>query len=714
MPFEGKEDRSRRSPSGFGVFFACSLLASATLAASAYAQTSQPGEPDGLIALPTVVVTGNSVGTMQSAADTAGFSDVIYSEEAWQGFESVTELLEHAAGVQVSRFGGREDFATISVRGSGAGQVKIMIDGVNLSRAQNRVVNLADLPMDSVERIEIYRGFTPVEFAASGAASVVNIITKKSEQSGIRMAVGGGSFGTAKLSAAASVPMRSGQLSASVAYKRSDGDFGFASDAGTPANPADDFATNRLNNAYESIDTLVRLVRETDIGNILTLSNNLFYKDEGIPGRDQGRPGQGAPPPNSASLRVVREIAAANWQSADAAYGAGVDLTYLREVFSDPGARLGFGYQRADNRTLAATLKANGEWYASERHLIQASVETAQERFKGRTGDAGQQNHQRRTSAAIALSDEAAFFDSRLYVVPQVRLESLWNSFDGSGIPFLSAGAKLPDSRIGSVDPRIGMRWDASGAWTFKANAGTYFRAPELSEEFGDSGFSKANPELLPEQGVSADAGVQWRYRNPGAAMQRAAAEFALFANDSDDLIVFVQTAQQVSKAENVDEARVRGAESRLEMDFAHNISAAANFTVQDTENRSPQPGISGKELPALPSQEGFLSLTWRLGGTRQAAAAGLDAATGVGNWTLGYELAYKGERFFDEANRVRVPSQTVHNASVAWQPAGSRISVRLEGENLGNDRVADQLGFPVPGRSVYLTISYQGGGDDA
>ncbi|RMF23586.1 MAG: hypothetical protein D6760_05075, partial [Deltaproteobacteria bacterium] len=162
---------------------------------------------------PAIVVYGGSgTDTFESDADIAGFTQIIDSRDAWRGYRSVGELLEHAVGIQIRRFGGREDFATISVRGSTPGQVKILLDGVPLNRAGNDVVNLADISLDSVERVEVFRGFTPVRYASSGAASVVNIVTRSSAGP-ISGSLSWGSFATVKATLAGTAAVGNGTLS---------------------------------------------------------------------------------------------------------------------------------------------------------------------------------------------------------------------------------------------------------------------------------------------------------------------------------------------------------------------------------------------------------------------------------------------------------------------------------------------------------------------
>src|SRR5207253_9135856 len=111
--------------------------------------------------------------------DPTAFATVIETPAAPTEVKTLTDALADAVGVQVRRFGGLGDFSTVSIRGSSAGQVQVYLDGVPLSRAENEVVNLADLPLDAVDHVEVYRGATPLAFAQSGPGGVVNVVSRR-------------------------------------------------------------------------------------------------------------------------------------------------------------------------------------------------------------------------------------------------------------------------------------------------------------------------------------------------------------------------------------------------------------------------------------------------------------------------------------------------------------------------------------------------------
>jgi outer membrane receptor protein involved in Fe transport len=69
----------------------------------------------------------------------------------------------------------------------------------------------------------------------------------------------------------------------------------------------------------------------------------------------------------------------------------------------------------------------------------------------------------------------------------------------------------------------------------------------------------------------------------------------------------------------------------------------------------------------------------------------------------LGGEVEYLGDDYLDRANRQLAPSRTFTGASVAWRfmPA---LRATFEGRNLGDVHATDVAGFPLPGRSMFVS----------
>jgi iron complex outermembrane receptor protein len=92
---------------------------------------------------------------------------------------SVADLIERQPGVQIRARGGLGSFSSVSLRGSDANEVAVFIDGVPLNRGSSGVIDLALVPVDGLERVEIYRGVAPIEFGAEAVGGVINLVTRK-------------------------------------------------------------------------------------------------------------------------------------------------------------------------------------------------------------------------------------------------------------------------------------------------------------------------------------------------------------------------------------------------------------------------------------------------------------------------------------------------------------------------------------------------------
>jgi len=645
---------------------------------------------------PVVAVGGGSHSRFESSTDSTGFVEIIDAGTAWRGYGSVSELLRNTTGVQIRRTGGREDLASVSIRGSTAAQVRVLLDGVVLSRASNNTVNLADIPIDAVERIEIYRGFSPLELGGGGASSTINIITKRPGATSLNASLAYGSFGSFKASGSASVTAGRGNLAAFLTYKTTDGDFEFEFDD-TPANPDDPLERRkRVNNDHESVDVLVRYVLPLANGSELTISNDVYHKDEGAPG-------SASQESTVSRFRSTREILAAAYRGADG-LRASADLTILDETLRDPttateiDSNLGLPFEVADNLTVAATLRVGRAWSWQRWHLLDAGIESSYEHFDGRFPAIanGPSRDQQRFRMGLTFGDELYIPTLRLTLAPQLRSDFVHNRFDVDNLPVPISDADVPDEDVVSVDPRLGLRWQALPWLTIQSNVATYFRPPSFDELFGSDGFSAANPALDPEQGVSFDAGVRIEQLTAGV-FEDGVLEYAYFSNDIDDQIVFVPSGARVPKPQNIGKTSVRGHELRLEITGPRGMSLSANYTVQDTENKSEVVDFRGNDVPTLPDEEAFVRTT--MGGE---------------NWQLEYELAYRGSVFLDQSNDRKVAAYTTHGLALSLEwPHESALAIKLEADNLSNRRVEDRLGFPLPGRAFYLTVSYARPPDD-
>ena len=92
---------------------------------------------------------------------------------------NVAEVLQYIPGIYMEFNGGLGSFAAgIRVQGSETRHVAIYQDGVPLNQLANPLTNLSYIPIDTVERIEVYKGAASSAWG-SALGGVINIITKE-------------------------------------------------------------------------------------------------------------------------------------------------------------------------------------------------------------------------------------------------------------------------------------------------------------------------------------------------------------------------------------------------------------------------------------------------------------------------------------------------------------------------------------------------------
>ncbi|UCF39946.1 MAG: TonB-dependent receptor, partial [Gemmatimonadota bacterium] len=138
------------------------------------ARSQQPADT---VALAPVVVTATRIPTPRSAL--AATVTVLKGEDLEaDGIRTVADALRDVAGMHVVRGGSHGSLTSLFVRGGESDYVKVLVDGAPLNEPGG-AVNLADLTVDNVERIEIVRGPTSVVYGSDAVSGVIQVFTRR-------------------------------------------------------------------------------------------------------------------------------------------------------------------------------------------------------------------------------------------------------------------------------------------------------------------------------------------------------------------------------------------------------------------------------------------------------------------------------------------------------------------------------------------------------
>ena len=111
--------------------------------------------------------------------------------------QSIDQLLDYVAGIDIRQRGTNSTQADISVRGGTFDQVLVLLNGVSITDPQTGHYNL-DIPLNlsDVSRVEILEGSAARVLGPNAFSGAINIVTENSDKQSLNAELTGGSFVT--------------------------------------------------------------------------------------------------------------------------------------------------------------------------------------------------------------------------------------------------------------------------------------------------------------------------------------------------------------------------------------------------------------------------------------------------------------------------------------------------------------------------------------
>lgn len=138
--------------------------------------------------------------------------------------QSLQNLLEYVAGVDIRQRGAEGVQADVSIRGGTFDQTLILLNGINITDPQTGHHNLnIPVSMSQIERIEILEGPAARVYGPNSFSGAINIVTREYESNSVNLQLTAGSFGYFDGDISGSFRVGKLQNTLSVNKKRSDG-----------------------------------------------------------------------------------------------------------------------------------------------------------------------------------------------------------------------------------------------------------------------------------------------------------------------------------------------------------------------------------------------------------------------------------------------------------------------------------------------------------
>lgn len=669
-----------------------------------------------------VVVEGES--EAERLRSSAQAVQVIETEQARRETADLGEVLARAKGVGIRRGGGLGSGTQLSLGGLTGDQIRVFLDGVPLELA-GYPFGLANVPVDLVDRVEVYRGVVPIRFGADALGGAVNLVSEE-QRPGVHGAASyqGGSWETHRLSLSGGYRHERTGLYARAAgfFDAAANDYPIDVEVADTQGRLSPARVHRFHDAYRAMGTNLELgvtgrrwAERLSIRGFVTdftkqLQHNVVmtvpYGDVEYGTRAAG-----------GMLRYEQPLADAVRLSVVGGYAGG------RSTFVDVGecAYDWFG-QCVLERPAPGELgpgptdqvvwdhggfgRADLRWRARPHHALELSVAPT---YATRTGRDRTLDDPEARDPLTARRDLFGLVTGLAHTLDafEERLENV--AFVKGYVQLARAEEPLPGGTRRERD-RDTARFGLGDAlryrfldWLYaKASYEWATRLPRADEIFGDATLVLANLQLEPETSHNANLGLTLDARETRAGAWRLDANG--FLRDADQLIVLLGN-DTFFRHENVYRARSVGLEAGAGWTSPGDyVVLDGNVTYQDFRNVSSEGTFGDFEGDRIPNRPYLLA-----NGAARLQFSGV--ATERDELSLQWNTRYVHEFFrgWESIGLVQfkqvVDAQWLHSIALSYMVRGEHVTVSFTGEvhNLTDRLAFDYFGVQRPGRSFYL-----------
>lgn len=630
------------------------------------------------------------------------------------------EVLARSQGVSVRRDGGLGSNANLSLNGLTGEQIRFFLDGVPLEAA-GYPFGVANVPVNLVERVEIFRGVVPVRFGADALGGAVNLVTDTTFAPRLSASYQTGSNGLHRLTAEGRTRHADTGLvvGASTFVDRAKNNYDVDVKIVNAAGREADARVPRFHDGYSAVGGAVevgfidrpwarRLTGrafatgfDKDVQSNLVMTGAPYgevTRSERVYG---GTLRYEQPLARDLELDLVANYARRFIHFVDV--GEGVYDWFGRRIVSNnqPGE---VDNVPRDQAFWQGTFfgRATATWAAVEGHVLRVSTAPA---FTSRDGE------ERRTASGVrdrqdvprelfalnsGLEYEANLFGGRLQNIASAK-----SYLYASRSEDLSTGQRVRVDRrpLGVGDA---VRYRVSDWLYAKASYERATRLPGPDEVFGDGALIGANTALQPEVSHNVNLGPHIELRRTSAGDIVVDAD--TFLRDTDNLISVIPAALN-STYQNVGSARSLGFEAGGSWVLPGRwLALDGSFTYNDLRNTSTGGTFERERGDRIPSRP-WLFGSWgaRLRFKGLPGPADSIEPFYVGRYVHSFYRAWESQGA--AAFKQVVDAQTTHVAGVTWTvfADGARVASTVEVDNLTDARVFDVFGAQRPGRQFFI-----------
>lgn len=653
------------------------------------------------------------------------------------------EVMARTEGVSVQRAGGLGSATSFALNGLSGDKIRFFYGGTPLEFSPYSF-GIANIPINAISRVEVYKGVVPIQFGSDALGGAVNLVSPNifdgwSGSASYQV----GSFSTHQATVNLGYSNNSSGLFISFGGFYDFTKNNYWIDVAIPNNNGRLFqeTVRRFHDGYEAFGTNFKIgIREKKWANELSLESyyGSYYKEV----QNSQAPGLVDFP----DLGINKAVAGNPFGDVIfTSFSQGVNLNY-NVNFSKKwmlDVKSGYNYNERVSKDVSFNLY---NWYGEVIRVKNLPGEFGNAEHlitKSRNFFARQQigysvlekhslnlsiapTHSYRTGDDLlidgdfdpALDDGYLFdfvtgleyagelFNDKLQIITfaknyrqKIRIESLDPSIEGLQI------AQRSGNNYGGGS---GLRYAWNSQITTKLSYEYAYRLPRQDEIFGDGQLTGKSLELLPEN--SHNLNLQWSINNKPTAKTDWNIQGNFFLRKVNDLIFLVIDPIGFGIYQNVWSANSEGIElSGNIKNLVKGLSLNANTTYQayfNTSEEGPFSGYKGDRIPNTPYFFANFGSEYQLNNIlqRNDIFSVFWNTRYVHPFYIGWESA--GLQQF----KAETPSQLSHSSGITQKMFVKDIlaALTIEVQNLNNAKIFDFFGIQRPGRAFYAKITVQ------
>lgn len=631
---------------------------------------------------------------------------------------NISDVLSKTAGMQVRMSGGEGSSSRLSVRGLEGKRIGYFMDDLALND-NNEAIDINDIPIDFIERIEIYKGVVPARLGGSSIGGAVNFVMKEFPARYADASYTYGSFNTHKANFTFRRNKNGYKGSIGGYYTHADNDYRMELplQKGRYINRDHDgyekltiggtFVSTRwwfdevefegiFITSKKEIQGIEYNIQEAESHSKIGVFNNHINKQDFLL--------------EGLRLDMNNALTYSVYQFRDTAKTRyDWDGTPYAPVSAYGGEINGYN---SNNKTITVFQRTNFEYVINTQHSVNLSSQyrfargipedTLRSKIVGYQTAFNSKIHNWVAGLSYEFSTPNGKFTNMLtgrfyYYNMQTQL-----------IPNLGVNGNTPElirNKKSDFGFSEAVRYRFTPEFLVKASVAYDVRLPSEQELIGDGFLIEPAGNLNPEHNTSFNLGLMYDNNKSNNRFQLEVNAFAMYLKD----MIRLTGGTLQSKFENFGKMRTLGAELEVKWDAARWLYLWGNITYQDLrDTRKYQPGSTvenptkGDRVPNIPyffanagielHRENFF------GGKGQ-------------NTRLFADCSYVDEYFYDFEQSIyqerRIPQATTLNAGVEHSFCNRTVFIKLQMNNITGEQVFSEFNRPLPGRNFSVKLRY-------